>query len=344
MFCDRVAIISLVKKVLKLQDHKHTAKLVEHKHTSYRGLFLVMVVFGLCLMAVAKTANADDYVVNARVAAPIPTIAAQITSSSTQSVISSPNIVISGTCPIINPAIVVVLYNGTNMLGSAGCSVDGLFSGTFSLSSGTNVITPKVMTITNDFGPIGQPVTIIYQLPAEITPTTINPTIKSSTTPAKTPSDPQTITQELQIKTDAPIIAIKPNESFVWKINIIGGQSPYSILVDWGDGSKNSYTANSSGEQTLEHTFKKNKNTIIKVSVKDASGKEVFTTVAGVTFTQTVTPLVNGASQFVNSKQLPLTTYWLMYGLLLIVIMVFWRKTHSHAIVAAGKKKSHKNR
>jgi hypothetical protein len=120
-------------KHLKLQDNAHTAKLLEHKHTSYRGLLIVMLVFGVCLILAGRSAFADDYIVNAKVAAPMPTIAAEITSPLSDTTVSDKKIIISGICPIVSPAVVVVLYNSTSLLGSAGCSADGQFSGTFSL-------------------------------------------------------------------------------------------------------------------------------------------------------------------------------------------------------------------
>jgi hypothetical protein len=329
-----------VKKILKLQDHKHTAKRLEHIHTSYRGLFVVMAFFGLCLFFVAKTVGADSYVVSAGVAAPIPTVPAQITSPAANTNLTSQNVVISGTCPIISPAIVVVLYQGSNMMGSAGCTSSGDFSGTFSLNPGVNIITPKVMTITNDYGPDGSAYTLTYQQPVvpetkpPTTPVTVNP---KSTEPAATPP-----AAELQIKADTPILAFKQNESFVWKIAINGGQSPYTIVVDWGDGTKSTYAANSEGQQSLEHIFKVNKNTLVRVSVKDATGKEVFTTVAGVTFRQQLSPVVNGISQTATSSTLSLARFWIIYGLTTLMIVAFWlgaRTQHSKLVLASPKKK-----
>ncbi len=329
-----------MKKILKLQDHKHTARRIEHKHTSYRALFVVMLFFGLCLFFVGKSVSADSYVVSASVAAPIPTVPAQITSPLSQATLTSQNIVISGTCPIIVPAIVVVLYQGPTMMGSAGCSVTGEFSGTFSLNPGSNVITPKVMTITNDFGPDGPAHTLIYQPP--VLPDTKPPTQQTPTTINKPEQATPSAAGSLQIKSDMPILAFKQNESFVWKIAINGGQSPYTIVVDWGDGTKSTYAANSAGEQALEHIFKINKNTLVRISVKDATGKEVYTTVAGVTFRQQITPAVNGISQAAADPLFSLARLWIIYGLTLLMIAAFWlgsRRQYAKLHVVASKKK-----
>lgn len=331
-------IITEVKKVLKLQDHQHTAKHLAHKHTSYRGLFVVMAVFGLSLFFVAKTVGADSYVVNARVAAPIPTIAANITSPLSQTTVNSPNIIISGTCPIISPAIIVVLYKGVNVLGSASCTILGQFSGTFSLTEGINTIVPKIVTITNDFGPDGPAANITYKQPViEPAPATKSVASSSQTTGVTIPPS-----NELLVKTESPFLIFKQDQSFVWKINIAGGQSPYTVLVDWGDGNKSTYAANSAGDQVLEHIYKQNKNMLVRVSVRDASGKEVYTTVAGVTIRQQSTPLVSGISQVAASNSLPIAKLWIIYSLTVVMIFSFWlgARGHNSTVYVNSKKKA----
>lgn len=333
----------VVKKVLKLQDHKHTAKKIEHVHTSYRGLALVMLIFGVALFFVQRTVSADSYVVSAKVAAPIPTIAAEITSPTQQSTTESANIVISGICPIITPAIIVELYNNNELIGSAGCSASGEFSGTFSLVVGTNNLIPKILTITNDPGPIGTAKTVYYKPPVITVPAVPSPSNSGNTQSG--PNQIETV-GNLLIKTETPFLVFKNNQSFVWKVTITGGVSPYTILVDWGDGTKNTYSASSSGQQSLEHIFAKNKNTLVRISVKDATGTEVYTTVAGVTFQQTITPIVSGASASAITSGLPLATMWLLYGVSVCMIIGFWLGTksyhHNLPFAVTKKKKAHK--
>lgn len=321
----------LMKKILKLQDHKHTAKHLHHRHTSYRALMVVMALFGVVLLMLQKSANADSYVVSASVPAPIPTIPAEITSPVTGSIATTNNTVISGTCPIVNPAIVVEIYRNDAFLGSAGCSSNGEFSGTFFLLYGENRFTPKVITITNDYGPVGATKIITY--PAPVT----NPTTNTSSPNTAQPTDatPQASANQFQIKTETPFVVFKPNESFVWKVAIQGGTSPYTILVDWGDGTKATYAASTTGEQNLEHIFKHSKNTVVRISVKDATGKEVYTTVAGVTF-RASTPLVAGAAQISTAPLLSIASLWIMYGVLVAAITAFWigSKMQHHSKIA----------
>lgn len=334
-----------MKKILKLQDHKHTAKPIHHKHTSYRALMVVMLLFGVVLLFLHKSASADSYVVSATVPAPIPTISAEIVSPLDGSISTSNNVVIKGTCPIVNPAIVVEIYRNGDFLGSAGCSNTGEFSGTFFLLYGQNIFTPKIITITNDYGPVGTGKTITYPAPSM----SQSAGTQTANTTAPTDTSPQAVTNQFQIKTETPFVVFKPNESFVWKVAIQGGTSPYTILVDWGDGTKASYAASTTGEQNLEHIFKHSKNTVVKISVKDATGKEVYTTVAGVTFRANA-PLVAGAAQISTAPLLSLASLWIMYGVLVAAIVAFWigskMQQHSKPASVTGnpKKRSHAKR
>lgn len=315
-----------MKKILKLQDHKHTARRLEHEHTSYRALVLLMIIFGISLFFVQRTVNADSYVVSASVQAPIPTIPAVITIPANQATVNTANIIVSGTCPVIVPAIVVEIFRNDEFIGSAGCSASGDFSGTFSLRYGTNVLIPKIITITNDYGPVGLPVSVIYPAPPQIQPQQSTP---NKQTDASKPDVAAQMPEALQISSTAPFLVFKENESFVWKVDVKGGVSPYTILVDWGDGTKSTYAANSAGEQKLEHVFQKNNNTIVRISVRDATGKEVFTTVAGVTFKQP-SLLVNGAAAMTTGDTLSIGSLWIGYGTLLLIIIFFWLGTKTH--------------
>ena len=319
-----------MKKALKLQEHKHTAKIMHHKHTSYRALFLLMMVFGLSLLLIGKSASAADYVLNARVAAPLPTVAPKITTPAPNSTVSNPNIVISGTCPIIEPAIVVVLYRGDTMLGSAGCSSAGKFLGSFSLIEGNNIITPKLVTITTDAGPVGESVNIAYVKPSDTSPSpTSSSTKNSSVQPSATPTQTAVKPSDLQIVSAAPLIIYRQNQSIVWKINVDGGQTPYTIMVDWGDGTKETFVVASAGEQALEHTYTKAINTVVRASAKDATGREVYTSVAGVSIGAAQNPEVYGASKQAQNKSLPLVQVWLIFGLTLALLFLMWLR-HQH--------------
>ena len=300
-----------------------------------------MVAFGISLLLISNSVHAASYVITAGVPAPIPSTPAEITNPVDQTTTTNQNIVVSGTCPVIVPAIVVTIYNNNNYIGSAGCSAAGIFAGSFTLSAGANVLVPKILTITNDPGPTGTPITITYQAPQP--PVTNPPTIQ---TPAnqpqpQTPQTPTTpTTPVLNVNTSTPFLVIKPNEPVVWKINVGGGESPYTITVDWGDGKKTTYSANSSGEQSLEHLYDATKNRVIRISVKDATGKEVYTTVAGVTFRQP-TGLVAGAIETKAGTYITLSQIWLMYLLLALLIPLLWLEArHRKLIVVVSRRKN----
>jgi hypothetical protein len=333
-----------VKRLLKLQDHKHTAKKSSHEHTSYRGLSILLILFGICLLLISRSVNAASYMVTAGVPAPIPSSPAEITNPVTGSAVTNPNIVISGTCPVIIPAIVVMIYDNNNYIGSAGCSASGVFAGSFTISSGVNSLVPKIVTITNDAGPTGQAVSITYQQASSEGSTPPVTPQQPVTLPVTTPSQPiETSTSVLKVNTDTPFLVIKPNESLVWKINVNGGESPYTIIVDWGDGVKTTYSANSAGEQSLEHLYRATKNRVIRISVKDATGKEVYTTVAGVTFRQQ-TGVVAGAIQTTGGTYISLCQIWVIYLLIVALVPLLWFEARHRQLIVVTSKRKHNSR
>lgn len=339
-----------MKRILHLQEHKHTARRLAHSHTSYRSLVVVLFVFGLCLVGIRHSVYADSYAVNARIAAPLPSAPAEITSPNNGIIVGGDNIVLRGTCPVITPSIIVLIYRNNEIVGSAGCSNTGQFLGTFNIVAGDNVFKPQVVTITNDYGLEGVSITIsktVSVTPAGPQDTTVNniakgqtssqPKILSQSSDASTDS-----TANFTIKTEKQFLIFTPGESFTWKINIDGGQSPYTVIVDWGDGTHSTYAANSSGDQNLSHIYKSPKNTVVKIRVKDSNGKEVYTTVAGVTFrAKANNAAVNGSVSNKPVSGNPFTAVWLTYATVVLAIVLLWlHSRHRQLIIRIRKNKS----
>lgn len=330
-----------MKRLLTLKDHKHTAHKLTHEHTSYRGLFLVLSIFGLSLVLISNSVKAESYVVTAAIQAPIPTTPAVIVDPVDQAIVGSRNIVISGTCPVMTPSIVVTIYNNGGYIGSAGCSAIGEFSGTFSVEYGVNVLVPNIVTITNGVGPVGNPVTVTLPIPAQTSASDTSETGANGSRVSAPQNSAVTATNQLAIKTETPFLVIKPDQSLIWKIVISGGESPYTITVDWGDGKKSVYSANSTGEQTLEHSYKVSKNRLIRISVKDASGKEVYTTIAGVSFTQTSSGVVAGVIGSANAERFSVSLHqiWIMYVLLVSLVPLLWLEARHRKLIVVIQRK-----
>lgn len=299
-------------KLLKLQHHKHTAKKLHHRHTSYRSLWLIMLIFGLFILAMQKASFAESFNVSAKVPAPIPLQPAEITHPAANAVFSTPNVIVSGSCPVINPPIIVTIYRSGEFLGSGGCSSTGYFFTTIQLLPGNNALQPIIRTITDDNGPAGQIINLIYT--------------KAVT---EQPADP------LNITAVNPFIIFKANESFEWEVTIGGGQSPYLLLVDWGDGQSDKLTINESGKQKLKHTYNDNKTYLVRASLSDNLNSQVDMSLAAVSSVQ------SGADYFqtttgVTGRPIYIIAF-IIYWALAALIIAFWLGTKYEYLVLSRR-------
>ncbi len=255
-----------VHKALKLRHHKHTGKLLAHKHTSYRVLFLLMLAPIFMMALVGQLAQASDYMVTATVPASMPSGAPTITTPADGSTIKIADIEISGTCPVIDPAIIITIYDGTTFIGSGQCSVDGTFSVPVSLSVGTHTIVATVVTFTGQTGASSQPVTVIRsQTATPSAPST--PVAKSYTTPSI-----DLLAGLLYIVTPDKYVTIKSDGGAIWRGSFAGGTTPYTVRVEWGDGQTDTHTVADQKEQAFSHTYQHKQVYDIVIRVTDASG------------------------------------------------------------------------
>jgi hypothetical protein len=249
--------------MLDLREHKHTAKRIAHQHTSYRGLWLVLAIAGVCLLFIRQSATAAEYVVSAQVMAPIPSIPASIDSPTDKSTVYSHNLIVSGVCPVINPPIIVGIYNNANeLLASSGCSSIGQFFASVHLVDGENILIPKVHTITDEEGPSGPPITITL------------------TTPSNNP-EPDLL--PINISYDGHFLTYKVNQVLSWQVDVQGGYPPYLMNIDWGDDVTEDLEKPSAGEETFEHTYRSNGTHLIHLTVTDSRNQTTTTSVAAIT-------------------------------------------------------------
>lgn len=233
----------------------------------------------LCVVVVGNV-NATDYNVNARIDAAMSPTPAAITYPVTNTTAQNPNQTISGTCPVITPALIVVLWRDTTFLGSAACATDGTFTATITLTAGLNNITPKIVNITGNSGTDGTPIQITYDAPV---PQTTN-TVAEDSQPAdsSTTETPQTTTPQLAIESPHEFITVGSDGQTSLVINIKDGEAPYKVDVDWGDGTTDTYTFDTAGEKTIKHRFNSGNGFTITIKTTDKNGVTVSLVLAAV--------------------------------------------------------------
>jgi hypothetical protein len=322
-----------MKKLLKLQEHKHTAKKLAHHHTSYRALWLIMVIFGICLFAIQRAVTAESYMVTASVPAPIPSTPAVINDPKDKAVVQTSNIIVSGNCPIIVPAIIVGIYSNDTLVGSSGCSASGQFSAVVHLVPGQNILIPRIYTITNDGGPIGSPISITLVLSASTS--TVRSTSNSSISNSTSPSS------NIFLSADKPFILYKSGQKLIWPIKIEGGTPPYVLSIDWGDNTKIAINSKTYGVVELSHSYTGSDTYLIRLTVRDSTGSVASISVVAVSLALGKTPSVYGATLNTDSTGsiIDFNGPVIAYMLVIIGLIAFWfGSRYQHKLLVADKK------
>lgn len=307
---------------------------MHHRHTSYPVLIALILIVGVLVGLTGRIARADDLLVTATVPAPIPTGAPAFTSPTDGSTTSDPTVAFGGTCPVITPAVIIALYEGTTLLGSGICESDGTFHITASLAPGSHAIIATVVTITNDTGQSSAPLHITYAPPSQpLTPTT--PT--TSATPAGPSASHHPIPEAgtvapLEIVSDPPFITFDAKLSTTWRVSFRGGVIPYTVIVAWGDGHIDNYPIDSPDFQALTHTYTHNRLYTVTVTMRDQSGLSL--TRYYVAMRTNGAPASQTGTSFATLIDSPLVNQfwaaWIIYLCLLLMMLLMWRHEHTY--------------
>lgn len=253
-------------------------------------VYCFVLVICVCVFTHSRDVGAASYQVSANIHAPSSPYPAVITSP-TSGTVSSATQSISGTCPVLSPQLIVTLWRDATFLGSTICNPDGTFSMSIQLQFGLNTITPKLKNITNDPGVDGAPIQLNY--PELDNGNNQQPSITQQSKPNSSLKQlPISQSQPLQIESEKEFLLIAPDGSLVLTITIKDGEAPFVMLVDWGDGTSNTYRYNESGKKTVIHSYKNGSAHSITVRTTDKNGH--------------VVTLVLGAVSSSNIKDIPI--------------------------------------
>ena len=309
----------------KLHQRRHTGKLIHHRHTSYLALVLVVVSAGLCMLLTDSQARAADLAVTATVPAPIPTGAPVFTMPANNTTVENPEVHFEGICPVIDPAVIIALYDGSDMIGSTSCQTDGTFALDATLYEGTRSIIATVVTITGDTGESSSPLTITYTpasppvVPSPATPST-PPT--TSTKPRPTISS---LIKPLRIVSNSQFIAFGKRSMAVWKGSFTEGNAPYKVTIDWGDGETETYTVADHEQQTYVHVYKDERNYDATITAVDRDGRSLTIHVAVVNISPVAKNADLGSLAASGGTNVTGYTFTVLYLSLLVAVLWLWR-------------------
>lgn len=319
-------------KALHLQHHKHTGKLLHHRHTSYHALFLLLVIAGAFIALTNHIANAASYDVTATVPAPLPTTAAVITQPTDGAIVNTSDIQVGGTCPIIIPAVVVVLYDNGSLVGSTRCTAGGVFEMPVSISAGQHSLVATVVNITGQTGLTSDPVMVTYTPLVPIAQPLVSqpsrPQSSGNTIPVVTPSN----VGPLVLTPAAPFLIFGPTIDAVWDGTMQGGTAPYTFYIDWGDGTIETHSGLSAGAQEFRHRYHKTGSYLISIRVEDSSGHSLTRHYVALSLVPFVIGLPTSSSS-TGSSSPQLTLMPLLYSAyftIVICFFIFWWYERRH--------------
>jgi len=236
------------------------------------------------LVLIGQFAAASDYAVTATVPAPLPTDPPTILTPTNGAVVSTANVTVSGTCPVVSPAVIIAVYDGGVLVGSVSCSTAGDFSLPVSLDYGAHTLVATVSTITGQTGASSGPVVVTRPLPAASSP---------SPTPSSTPTRESSLPAVPGISNLPPFIRITTNDQYVlldgnnrgtWHGAFSGGMMPYSVAIDWGDRTIDHFSVHDQTEQSYSHHYETADVYPIIITVTDQDGNTTTLYSTAVTF------------------------------------------------------------
>ena len=291
--------------VPRLSYHRHTGRLRPHHETSYGLLGLVLVAVGALLWGASFSADAatnggGQYTVQAVVSAPRPTKAPVITSPNSGQTFQTNPIKVDGTC---TPRTMIKIFKNGILAGSILCGADGRFSIPIDLVIGRNDLTATAYNALDQPGPESAPVTVSLTLP----PGGFG------------------FSSELIIQSTSYYRGAQPGEEIVWPIELVGGQAPYAVNVDWGDGSSDLITRLTPGPFTVKHTYRKTGTGYLGsfpliIRATDSASHTAFLQLT--TIINSPTGTTTGAKPAVAISSIMLT--WPLWIALILIVLAFW--------------------
>lgn len=270
-------------KRLHLARHHHSGRRLPHGMTSYPALVVMVLVLGAVMLTAAVSARAATVIesgnitVGAIVPGAPPVTSAVIDNPTNGQRFTTTPIEVSGSC---GANLLVKIFKNNLLAGSTYCSNLGRFSLNIDLLLGRNDLTAKNYDSLDQSGP-DSPVVTVYYEPAPVGGGRSAPTTpgKPKLEPGVTPNIPS---QQLVFQTDYRFKGLKPNVSFSWDLIISGGDAPYAVSIDWGDGQTTVLPAAQAGTIRPEHTYAQPGRYKIMIRGTDVTGHTAYLELAAV--------------------------------------------------------------
>jgi len=309
-----------------------------------RGIYTAVAVLSVCgVFALAGgRVLATSYDVSASVDFPPPAQAAVFTNSPTGQTVNNAQTILTGTCEALTPNGAVSIWRNGVSIGSAPCN--GTFSITVVLVPGVNTLIARSASVSALYGPDSQPITVTLVLP------TPPPAPPAPTSPATEPAPPTSVTINAGAASN---LLARPVQTFgvmnndnevALDIVVEGGRNPYTIYLNWGDGSVETKVVNQLGNYRFTHLYAKPGTYTVRGIVRDVLGAETVFSHAVVS--EKAVPPAGTGTEALNKLPGPSDAgngwFWPVTAVLSTAVVAFLG--YKLGLLAAGRQRRRKKR
>lgn len=307
-------------KVFKLSPHHHSGRFLPHHHTSYSSLLFVVLLGGVLLAGVTAVTQAANFPVpppvtntvsvQAVVLGSVPSKGPTITTPTNNQHFTSIPIDVRGTCV---PGYLVNVYKNSVLAGAAICDRNGHFGLAADLFIGQNILTANMANTANLTSPNSQPITAYFDLVS----TPVN--LVDGTFSGKHGN--------VLIKSSSEYKGTVPGKELTWELEVLGGQAPYAINVDWGDGTNGLISRPVPGQFNITHTYKKaggyKGGYVVSIYAVDSEGTTGFIQLVAVV-NNDVSLATTAGLHPAPGQWWSLLVAWPLWSILFLLVISFW--------------------
>jgi hypothetical protein len=287
-----------------LSPHQHSGRYLPRQHTSHAVLAFLLLIAGTLLLLATRGVLADQADISAVVHGSVPSQAPIITNPASGQHFTLTPITVEGSCIA---GYKVVLYDNGALAGSAICRPDGTFNIKNDLIIGRNELMARQYDGLDQPSPDSN-IVVVYL---------------DRTLPPIVPVTPggSSAQQQFVIRSDTPYKVGRPSDVFDWPFSVIGGQPPYAISINWGDGTTDVISITSPGSFHAKHSYDSPGNYHLIIKGSDSKGQTAYLELLAV-INGDVGVATASSTGFIDGGIL--LVLWPLYILMFIMLLSFW--------------------
>ncbi len=215
-----------------------------------------------------------------------------------QTLTESP-IEVSGTC---QAGLIVEIYKNDVFAGSSVCQDNNTFTIDTGLFFGENVLVARVQDSLGQEGPESDEVTVTYDPPINL-------------------SDQQ-IGQQLLLQSDVSFRGTPPGDEIAFPVQLSGGEGPYAISINWGNGDSDAISRTDTGNFDISHVYEQAGVYRVVIRATDDNDQTAFLQVAAA-----VSGDINAGAEeeeVQTTRTERIFVLWPLYVLAALVPIAFW--------------------